>query len=337
MAERGDNAVIAGWIGRNQGPLDALVAASRRPRFWSPVVRARESNLLEPAFLSTHLRELVDALATRAEIARVEGRPDDGWQDVQALLRLYVLVEEVPGFLSRIVATTFHRAATEWVQRLLVENAPAADLCTAIVARLVSLAPPRSLAPDLDTYERYMILDALIGNAGGAGTPGLNPALGAINAAFDEAVALFERIDGALPDRVRQLVKDRRVGAQAITAELGSVAGKMERWGEAVASRGASVSRMSGELVATTALAPLDALFTRVREVERQRHVLLVAAALRLHLLRSGSFPPSLDALVPTTIAALPASTWGASPVPYAPTESGCRVGDDDFALELSR
>ncbi|MCP5070818.1 MAG: hypothetical protein GY946_29995 [bacterium] len=337
ISERGDNELIGAWIARNQAALDTIVAASGRAHFWSSVVRNEEVGLLIPALSADRLVVVTNALATRAEIARAGGRLQDGWRDAGALLRLYALLEEEPGLLSRIVSASVHRTAMEWLQRLLEENRPDEALAAAIIERLASVRTVRTLEGDLDRYERYMILDALIRNAGGATVPGLNPMLRTINRAFDDALALFEDGYAELPERVEIFVEDRQAQARALSRELGGTAGKMRAVTEVVASRGASASRVSGEIVATTALWPLRLVVDTLRELEVQRLTLLQAAGLRLHRLRSGSYPASLDELVPATIPALPELRFGTPVVSYERTDDGCRVGDEDLVVELAR
>ena len=333
--ERGDNEVIGAWIARNQPSLDALVATSRRPAFWTPIVRNEQAGLLMPALPVDRLVALFDALATRAHIERAQGRLADGWRDAEALLRLCVLLETQSGAMYRFVVASIHRSASEWLQRLLEEDRPDEELTRAIIERLASLPMVRSFEEDLDGYERYMVLDSLVRGAQDQAqeATGINPMLRAINWSFDEALARLEGDPAGVPERLRAFHQAQ----QARIKELGSTAGTIKQAASAVATRGASASRAAGEVVAHTALALLPSVVERLRRVEVWRHTLLLAAGLRLHRLRTGGFPGAVDELVPAMIPSLPPLRWGAADVSYERTEDGCRVSDGEWAITLIR
>ena len=68
------------------------------------------------------------------------------------------------------------------------------------------------------------------------------------------------------------------------------------------------------------ALAALSAVQTALDCMRMRRRLTLLALALRQHATLEGSFPPSLDALVPQFLPALPDHPLTGLPFPYQPT-----------------
>ena len=98
--------VLAQWLQANEGPLELVVAASKRPRFYAPVLTEGEPSLARGALLP-HVDSLVKA--TRALLARAmhrlnAGEAQEAQQDLLACHRLARLLSQGPWLVESGVA-----------------------------------------------------------------------------------------------------------------------------------------------------------------------------------------------------------------------------------------
>lgn len=207
----------------------------------------------------------------------------------------------------------------------------------------------RGLADDIDGLERFAVLDAFLEQV----LPDLEPlgdrdrrrqgfvqtnaALRRINRRFDEIVTLLRA-----PSRDGDAEVERRIDAyksrlRELRAELESVSGEGRAFLETLTSGGAWVGTQAGDLVALVTLVPVPLFADRRGRCETERRRVLVALALRLHRQRHGTYPATLDELVPGLLDAVPTDPNDDRPIAYERTEDGCTVGDGDDALTLSR
>ena len=156
----GEFPLIAGWLAANRPSIDLVVEASRRPRWYSPLISGQKPPLLAcllPAVQQE--RDASRALAARTMARLQEGKLDQAWADLLAGHRLARLIGQGPTLVESLVAITIEGKFCEADQALLQDSRLTAAQIAAMRADLARLPPPADLADKFDTTERFMYLD----------------------------------------------------------------------------------------------------------------------------------------------------------------------------------
>ncbi len=149
--------LIAGWLEENKPSIDLVVEASRRPRWYSPMISDKETVLLGVALpVVDHLREAGRCVAARAMERIQGGKIDQAWADLLAGHRLARLTGQGPTLIEALVAMTLEGKFCEADRALLQDARLTADQITRMRANLAKLPPPADLADKLDSAERFM-------------------------------------------------------------------------------------------------------------------------------------------------------------------------------------
>jgi hypothetical protein len=340
-------AAVERWIDDNRAALDGVVAASRRPRLWVPVVRDADGAIAH-ALRVHRLGDLADPLATRSDLRHRRGDAAGAWSDAQALLRLQVLVDQLSGSMARAVASGIRGRALECLKRTFESSPPDEATCKDVLRTLTNLPARRTAERDVDVFDRYFVLDAYIHGVDreireASGDPAFHPAnaqvnlvLREINRALDETLPALRRIDREHVERLDRLVEERRARAKELAEELGQPVGQLRHLLSTLTSGGDHVGQVVGEVLAVMVVTVTPVIVERIHVGETRRRVATLAAALHLHACRAGAFPGTLDDLLPGTFTALPTHPLDGGAIPYERTEDGCRVGDEDWSIELT-
>ncbi|MHC4403624.1 MAG: hypothetical protein ACYTG0_28540 [Planctomycetota bacterium] len=184
---------IARWLTDNEKPLSLVIAATERPKFYSPLLDPHETPLLMGTLLLAvdNSRPTAQALAARAMLRVNEGKIEEAWQDLLACHRLGRLVSQGPTLVQRLAGGKICAVVCRAEAALAHNGRLTADQAERFSAELGALPPLPSLAERLDTVNRLMILDALSLVARG-GPGALNRAL----SGFGEVEDPEEWLDG---------------------------------------------------------------------------------------------------------------------------------------------
>lgn len=322
---------LRSWIESNSEALDHLATASRCEQFTVPFVRNVDDWGVLASIPPWPLLELAQVLAARSDLARCEGRVADAWEDLTILLRMHGLADGAQGLQARLVTFELGDMALDRIDGLLRDAAGPPSVIASGIAELRALPPLRPLVSDVDRYERFFLLDILTkmmetGEQESAlpwsgATALLNPnlSLQRANVHFDRVVAELQRggLDSAA--QLRQIIEEGRQTLRERVETLTS------RWGrirlfltEAEAGRDLA-SRWTGDTQANLILSVVPVLLDALDRMRTRRRLTLLAMALRQHATLEGAFPPSLDALVPQFLPALPDHPRPASRSPTSP------------------
>lgn len=155
--------VTAQWIKDNEKPLNLIVEASRRPRFFLPYYGGRRpETLLE--ILLPHIKlmpEIRRALLSRA-LLRLEAGDVTGFeQDVLAVHRLARLLAQAPTLIERMSAVrSLEIPACQMDCLAAISGKLSAADSKRLLASLTALPELPALSDSLDG-ERYLVLDTL--------------------------------------------------------------------------------------------------------------------------------------------------------------------------------
>jgi hypothetical protein len=336
---------IAGWLKANEGPLALVVAATRRPDYFSPLVSRRTakgprglSNALMPAVQKC--RELNTALAARAMLRVAEGQVDEAWQDLLACHRLArlvgrggTLIEALVGFALEHITV---QADLAYLERANLTPRQLRDR----LKDLQALPPLPPLADKIDLGERFMYLETMqLLRRGDLDTAG-GPAGGAKKPTPEELQAL-ERIDWApaLRDGNRWFdrlvaaarLKDRAEREKAfsrITKELDALNREAAGPGRRKPAPGkAPPEKTVGQSVGNVFIGLLLPAIMKVQtahdRAEQTQRNLRVAFALAAYRAGHRRYPAKLADLAPKYLAAVPGDLFAGGPLAYRPSERG--------------
>lgn len=334
---------LADWVRENQKPLDTIVAASQRPRFYPPsptLLNDEDEGLIEMLVPGVQAaREAVRGLAVRAMWNLGEGRLDDAWQDILAVHRWARLVGQGHTVIEQVVALSINHMACEATAALL--DAP--QLTQAQVRNmqrdLDQLSGISGVVDAFDTGERAMFLDRVLRLRAGKDT-GWHESLG-VDDAFKKQMVIFTRLPAEWDIALRQGNKyfDLAVAAarlqpgvareQAI-AKLAAYASENEQ----VAKRGWGASlvvkspKERGEVFAAVAILFFPPVADRVIAMQDDANAELglarLAAALALYRIEHGAYPDKLAQLVPAVLRKLPVDFISGQPPIFRREGDGC-------------
>ncbi|NQT17506.1 MAG: hypothetical protein HQ582_32425, partial [Planctomycetes bacterium] len=160
---------LAAWLDRNEAPLGLVVEASRRERFYSPMIRPQEPpevmNTLLPA--TQRSRDVCRALAIRAMLRLHEGDTNAAKQDLLACHRWARLIGQGPFLIEALVAYAIDGIACSGDTAFADHGKLTTDEIRQYRADLGKLGPLPNMADKIDVAERYQFLDSMIALARG--------------------------------------------------------------------------------------------------------------------------------------------------------------------------
>src|SRR4029077_19596362 len=143
---------VASWLKSIDKPLNLMVEASKRPRFFSPLVPRKtekgSSGLLGAMIQPTlqQCRHLAGALAARFMLKTSQGALADAWQDLLACHRLARLVGSGPTLVDGLVGIAIDGVASRAEPALLNNGDPSALPIESCLRDLQKLPPMPPLA-----------------------------------------------------------------------------------------------------------------------------------------------------------------------------------------------
>jgi hypothetical protein len=159
--------VLARWLQANDRPLELVVAASKRHRFYGPMFVAvpagKEPSLCQGALLPhvDWLGETTRALAARAMLRVAAGELPEAHQDLLACHRLARLVSQGPWLVESAVAHRIEAMACRGDAALAHYGHLSAEEAAKFAGQVRDLPPMARAADKFDLGERMALLDAV--------------------------------------------------------------------------------------------------------------------------------------------------------------------------------
>jgi hypothetical protein len=325
-----DFPLIAKWLAAQQQPLDRVVEASARPRWYSPLV-SNGYLLVAPVPAQDKLRAAAHALVARAMQRVQDGKTGEAWSDLLAVHRLARLAGHGPTLLDSLVAVGLNDVACEGDQALLQHVRLTAAQAARMRAELAALPPMAKMVDKIDVGERFTILDATVMLARGKGASfqqsnkiAANPTAIDWDAVLRMSNKWYDRIAAA----GRQGTRAQRAKACAeIDADLKDQVKAATSWTSLVKSvlldPRQGITENFGLIMVSMLLPAADMLIT-VEEREDMRLALTrLAFALAEYRAGHGSYPAKLADLVPKYVAAVPRDIFSGGELRYKPRGDG--------------
>ncbi len=322
----GEFPLVAGWLAAQEQPLDRVVAASKRPRWFVPLVSGEDGTVLDALMPSADpLREAGWALAARAMRRLQDGKIDQAWSDLLAVHRLARLGSHGPILVDGLMAAGLNDVACTGDQALLQHARLTAAEAAKMRADLAALLPLAKMVDKIDVGERFMILDATAMLARGKGSAfqefnkiSTNTAAVDWNMIFRMTNKLYDRIVAAAgqPTRAqrenawRDVDADRRNQIKAATGWKSLVASELldPRQG---------ISERIGLIMISIFLPDVGALMKAEDRGNMRFELTKLAFALAEYRAHHGSYPAQLADLVPKYVAAVPQDIFSGGALHY--------------------
>jgi hypothetical protein len=338
---------LADWVDANSDAIDLLVAASARPRFYTPLPSPddNESDTLLnrlPMDGMMRSRAIARILMTRAMLRLGEGRHADAWSDLYAIHRWARLVGQGPTLVEQLVAIAIDGIACSGDGALLSADDLSPEVAKQIQNDLRTLRSPSNLAECYNEGERIYFLDSVVSSsregigrfyadnfrwslcAGEVDMPEwqiqvLNRVSADWNLGLVEGNRLFDRATAAarLPG-----YKDRQREFDNLTpGSHHSVFEPYIPWGWSDWAIGAVSVRRRNEMLTSAIIESISSTFQSVSEAEDRGNTMLAltqfAAALAVYRAERGEYPVQLEQLVPEILSELPVDLYHEKPFIY--------------------
>jgi hypothetical protein len=322
-----DAPVVARWLARVGPHLDRAVEASLRTRYHVPLLPEREPGVVMSMSLPhyTGVRGVVTALKARALLRLGSGDFDGFRLDAFAAVRVGRLISQEPVLIGKLVA-----AGCEATGHTAVRAAATSGLLTALQARALladlAAAPPASpVWTAYDTGERFMLLDQLVVQAVYGPTQSARYMKGDTRNLkrfdtsahdWDAGMRKVNRWYDRLVDVGKQPTYPQQLAAgNAFGRDLDDLRGR-------VFGLAGAFAEIEDRLLVMLAPALARAYQNETRlaaDIDLNR----VALALAAHRAEQGAYPPTLDALVPKYLPAIPPDRFTGQPLTYHQQAAG--------------
>jgi hypothetical protein len=334
---------LAKWLKANDKPLALAFEASKRPRFYDPIVDRRADG--RPGFLwSVHLSgaqksiELANALALRAMLRVGEKKYDDAWQDLLACHRLGRLVAQ-GGTLTEGFGVAVDRIASDSELAFLEHAKLDREQIQKCLADLQKLPPMPSMADKFGLTERFLFPQAVmvadrdgveLGYApGGSGflsfpsgparpfpdSTNWDAALRKGNQFYDRMEATLRLKDRTFREkRLREVEKDIKDLKASIDFDKAVTDAKISH---------AKITGYLGDTFICTLLPAASKVQHAADGAEQTQNNLHIAFALAAYRADNKQYPKNLDALAPKYLPSVPADLFSGKALIYRPEANG--------------
>jgi hypothetical protein len=363
--------LVAGWLAKNERPLQRLIEASRRPRYYPPAVsrgkRTEESGYTSFFPIMSSLRAAVGALQSRAMLRIHEGRVEQAYEDLQACHRLARLESQGVTDDESITATANERATSygDWQLARFGQLTP--EQAKNFRAGIAGLPPWPSTVEKMSVVQRLQYLNAVCAAASGRAKPDnifgesfvtLRSSRQGVKYSIRPNTALAKWIAKGPVDWDEVLRSGNRhydrIGAAArkptwserdkdlvaIDQEVKEQERKYRKEADAVSEFQRS---RAAKAVSVCSLAFFPAWNPKAglsldREAVAQSRLAETAFALRAYRAERGEYPKRLSDLVPQYVSHLPEDPYGKGALRYRQEDKRCLVysvgqdGVDDAA-----
>ena len=328
---------LAEWVEANKAPLDLIVEASRRPRYYSPsptFLDGRHDMLIAMLLPGTQaVRDGARGLKMRAMRHIGDKRLGEAWQDILAMHRLSILLSQGSSLVEQLVGMAIRGMAVQATAALLSSDGLTQELARQIQNDLATVPPFANVANCVDQMERLSGLDAVVHmkmygfdqldlNGGSDENSPVdylsidwNVALKKLNQAYDEAAAAMR----LPPGDQRQQALDRFSANMEVDAN--SVR-QPSRLFSAPMSRSAR-SDVAGSVIQALMLPAIEAALAAEDRTNSMSLLMPVAAALAEYCAEHGEYPEKLEELVPGILKLYPSISFNGKPLVYKRLEDG--------------
>ena len=155
---------VASLINVNEGPLDLMVDASLRPRYFSPLVTVGDDRRLIAVVLPANelLHQAIAQLTARSMLRLGGGDAEGSWEDLLACHRLARLTGESSSVIGALVTISLESMSIPSNQAFLASEHLTAEQARQCLQDLESLPDLPVMADIVDKWERIIFIDSVV-------------------------------------------------------------------------------------------------------------------------------------------------------------------------------
>lgn len=338
---------VAKWLKDNEAPVAIVVAGASRPAYYSPLVPPVDEHGVSEGLISTLLpgiqqsRSVARYLICRVMLNIQRGRADEAWNDLIACHRFGHMISKGPTLIDFLVGTAINGIASKG-DLIYLDRIPMDAKRVAQCRRdLAALPPLPTVVDQLDLTERMMFLDgALLIGCGRMDAMAMSSGPETGLEKFITRLAMMsvdwnatmrtgnEQYDRMVAAMKLESYQQRQTAIATLEDDLKKMKANISFTGflKATATEGsgrAAVGKMMGDILSSLLLPACGAVNKAHNRSEQTRQNLTVAFALTDWKLKHGSYPDSLENLVPDYLERPPADLFNGKPLNYQKTDDG--------------
>ena len=334
------------WLLANGRHVAKAIEGASRPKYFSPLIipEAKDGGMggLVAALLPgiQESRSLARFLMCRALLNIKAGNADAAWSDLMAMHRIGSMIAKGPTLIESLVGIAINQIAAKGDRIFLDQIEMTAGQLAKCRKDIAALPPMPDMIEQLDWCEHMMYLDCVLllgvgqmetAGLAGARIPGAdegvlktivtrlaivsvdwNSVMRTGNEMYDRLIVAMKK--DTFTEREAALTKiDEMIDE---TRQNTSFAGFLKVVSETGSSR-AAMSEMAANMMVGLLLPAVRAVNGARERSAQTRHNLEVAFALAEWKLKNGSYPESLDMLVPQYLARVPFDGFAGKPLIY--------------------
>jgi hypothetical protein len=153
---------LAGWVAINEVPLSIVAGASRRPRYYSPLVSTPVNQLTRVQLpLEQSVMHLSGLLSARASLRLGDNDIDGALDDILCSFRLGRLYSQGPIVIGRLASMALERYAFQTVTILLSSDELNDEQLARLTSEYDALTPLARIDDAIDVVERFHTLNVI--------------------------------------------------------------------------------------------------------------------------------------------------------------------------------
>jgi hypothetical protein len=329
------------WLRENEKAVATIVEGASRPKYFSPLVPPVDDKGVSNGLIGTLLpgiqqsRSVARYLICRSMLSIRKGDADAAWQDLMSCHRFGHMISRGPTLIDYLVGTAINQIATN-ADIIYLDQL---DLNVEQLARcrrdLASLPPMPSVAQKLDWTERMMFLDSALllgcgqlnaldlGTVPSTGMEALATRLALLSVDWNVVLRTGnERYDRVVVGINHDTYSERAAALAAFEDELKDTKKNVSVSGflKATVTEGsgrAAAGKMMGDVLSALLLPAISAVNKAHGRAEQTRHNLHIAFALAEWKQKNGSYPDSLNKLVPAYMPKAPTDVFTGKTLQY--------------------
>jgi hypothetical protein len=329
---------LAKWLEANAAGMELIVAASKRPRYYTPLVASGDPPTMIGVLLplANDARQAALALVARAMLHLGEKEYQPAWEDLMACRRLGRVIGQGPFLVEALVGHAVEEIAIVGQIEFLAAAELPVDQWAALQADLDKLPALSPIADKLQYAERFSTLDLMLAiaehgpkalqllNGGNLENPLTRVALHGVDWNVPLAMA------NEWMDRVVAVAKiedptERARAAEQLENDIRALAADAkDPWGlaGAVVSRDRASEKV-GEVILSLLSPSIAAMLNSRERLETRAELLRVGLALARYKAETGDYPSALAELEAKHLKTIPADAFAGTPFLYKKTANG--------------
>jgi len=328
--KRVDYPTVAEWLETNAAPLELIESATRLDQFYSPLVT--HEGIMQADTTFQNLREATRLLATRAMFRLGEDDIDGAWNDLLAIHRLALLVNQhASSMFQFLLAPSLESVATNGDASLMA-HALSADQARKCLADHDQLSTFRTSAEVMDWGQRLESLDAVLQQMPETGMD-INTMLRRTNQMYDDLVSAMRK--SSFAERKQALAAiDNEFAQRIATARK-----PLRQIANLIVNTRKAISTSVGDVLLSMLIPAYSQAEIAQMRAQIRRDLVRIGFAVTAYHAEQGVYPPALDVLVPKYLSSVPLDQFTEKPLVYVPREKGFLIysigdnGRDDGGL----